>query len=73
MCAPALAAVLDGVQPAAQAPVDRRVADLRDPLGGQAPARALGLDLERHQHLLDEGARSGLQLGLRRGSGWTRR
>jgi hypothetical protein len=67
--APALAAVLDGVQPAAEAPVDRRVADLGDPLGGQAPAGALGLDLERHQHLLDEGARPGLQLGLLGGQG----
>ena len=49
--------------------VDRRVADRGDPLGGQAPARALGLDLERHQHLLDEGARAGLQLGLLGGQG----
>ena len=67
--APALAAVLDGVQPAAQAAVDRGVADLGDPLGGQAPARALGLDLERDQHLLDEGAGAGLQLGLLGGQG----
>ena len=54
--APALAAVLDGMQSAAEAPVDRGMADLGDPLGRQAPARALGLDLERPQQLLDEGA-----------------
>jgi hypothetical protein len=62
--APALAAVLDGVQPAAQAAGQRLVADLLDALGRQPPAGALGLLLERHQDLLDERARSGLQLGL---------
>src|SRR4029450_1766285 len=47
--------------------VSRAGPDRGDPLGGQPPARALGLDLEREQHLLDEGAGPSLQLGLLRG------
>jgi hypothetical protein len=60
--APALAAVLDGVQAAGQPADERLAADLVDPLGRQAPAGALGPLLERHQHLLDERARAGLDL-----------
>ena len=61
---PALAAVLDGVASAVQPPRERLLADHRDPLGGQPPAEALRLELERHQHLLDELAGAGAQLAL---------
>ena len=56
--------MLDGVQAATQPPGERLAADLVDGLGGQAAARSLGLDLERHQHLLDEGAGAHLELFL---------
>jgi hypothetical protein len=63
--APALAAVLGGMQAPAHTAGDGLVADVGDALGGQAPAGALGLLLERHQDVLDEGAGPSLELGLR--------
>ena len=54
---PALAAVLDGVQPAVEAGRDRRGADRRDLRRGQPPAGALGGLLARDQLLVDEAAR----------------
>ena len=51
---PALAAVLDRVQAAGEAGGDRLALDLRDRLGGKATAEALGLLLQRDQHVLGE-------------------
>ncbi len=61
---PALAAVLGAVQAAAEPALQRLLLDARDGLGRQAAVGALGLLLERDQDLVDEGARTRLQLGL---------
>ena len=61
---PSLAAVL-GREPAAVQPRgDRLALDALDGLLGQLPAQLLGLELERHQHRLDERPRSLLELEL---------
>jgi hypothetical protein len=62
--APALAAVLDGVQAAVEPRGDRRGADRLD-LGGRQPAAgALGHLLARDQLVVDEAARATLHLAL---------
>ncbi len=72
--APALAAVLGGVQPAAEPAVQALAPDALDRGGGQVAVGALGRLLERDQHLVDE--RGGARLerlllgGHRHLAGW---
>lgn len=60
--APALAAVLGVVEAADEAGVDRRSLDVLDHVVGEAAVAALGLLLERDQHVLGERAGAGLDV-----------
>ena len=62
---PALAADLDRQRPTGQARRDRRVADVRADLRGEAAAGPLEVDLDRLEHVLHERARPGLKLEVR--------